>query len=62
MADAETRKEVTKIPRLKVKAGPRDGELWRERLKEEYTALIAVCIIYPLLLFSSRDCEKYVRC
>mmetsp|Transcript_37181 Transcript_37181/g.42230 ORF Transcript_37181/g.42230 Transcript_37181/m.42230 type:complete len:162 (-) Transcript_37181:71-556(-) len=31
---------VNKIPVLKTNAGPRDGEQWIERLKEEYTALI----------------------
>eukprot|EP01105_Mastigella_eilhardi_P009134 TRINITY_DN2172_c0_g1_i1.p2 TRINITY_DN2172_c0_g1~~TRINITY_DN2172_c0_g1_i1.p2 ORF type:complete len:164 (-),score=52.37 TRINITY_DN2172_c0_g1_i1:331-822(-) len=29
-----------KIPLLTVRAGPRDGEKWVQRLKEEYTALI----------------------
>ena len=28
------------IPLLKTKAGPRDGEAWMARLKEEYLALI----------------------
>lgn len=32
---------VQKIPLFKIRAGPRDGEKWNERLKEEYKALIA---------------------
>ena len=40
--EASTKNTVQKIPLLTVKAGPRDGEKWVERLKEEYTALIKV--------------------
>ena len=40
--DTNTRNTVQKIPLLTVRAGPRDGEKWIERLKEEYTALIKV--------------------
>eukprot|EP00232_Nephroselmis_pyriformis_P001430 CAMPEP_0182912896 /NCGR_PEP_ID=MMETSP0034_2-20130328/37755_1 /TAXON_ID=156128 /ORGANISM="Nephroselmis pyriformis, Strain CCMP717" /LENGTH=166 /DNA_ID=CAMNT_0025049589 /DNA_START=70 /DNA_END=570 /DNA_ORIENTATION=- len=38
--DSNTKANVQKIPMLTVKAGPRDGEEWGKRLKEEYTALI----------------------
>jgi len=38
--EAGTKNTVQKIPLLTVRAGPRDGEKWVERLKEEYTALI----------------------
>jgi ufm1-conjugating enzyme 1 len=38
--DAATTRTVHRIPMLTVRAGPRDGEAWIERLKEEYTALI----------------------
>jgi uncharacterized protein (DUF58 family) len=38
--DASTRRDVQKLPMLTVRAGPRDGAAWRERLKEEYKALI----------------------
>ena len=41
MADAVTRENFKKIPLLKTKAGPRDGEAWTQRLKEEYASLIA---------------------
>lgn len=41
MAD-ESKKTLNKIPLLKTKAGPRDKELWPQRLKEEYIALIQV--------------------
>lgn len=34
--DNTTKSAVQKIPLLTVKAGPRDGELWKKRLKEEY--------------------------
>ena len=40
MVDEGTRKTLSKIPLLKTKAGPRDKELWPQRLKEEYQALI----------------------
>ena len=38
--DSNTLATVKKIPLLTVKAGPRDGEAWVSRLKEEYQALI----------------------
>ena len=38
--DSTTLATVKKIPLLTVKAGPRDGETWVARLKEEYQALI----------------------
>eukprot|EP00270_Netrium_digitus_P019486 TRINITY_DN7693_c0_g1_i1.p1 TRINITY_DN7693_c0_g1~~TRINITY_DN7693_c0_g1_i1.p1 ORF type:complete len:180 (+),score=17.10 TRINITY_DN7693_c0_g1_i1:396-935(+) len=38
--DTGTKATVQTIPLLTVKAGPRDGELWKKRLKEEYQALI----------------------
>ena len=40
--DAGTKATVAKIPLLTVKAGPRDGDKWVARLKEELTALIKV--------------------
>lgn len=42
MVDASTRKTLSSIPLLQTKAGPRDKELWVQRLKEEYQALIKV--------------------
>lgn len=42
MVDASTKKTLSGIPLLKTKAGPRDKELWVQRLKEEYTTLIQV--------------------
>jgi hypothetical protein len=38
--DEATKKVVSKLPMLTVKAGPRDGEEWVKRMKEEYMALI----------------------
>ncbi|XP_040573723.2 LOW QUALITY PROTEIN: ubiquitin-fold modifier-conjugating enzyme 1 [Lepeophtheirus salmonis] len=40
MVDAATKKTLGKIPMNKTKAGPRDGEAWVARLKEEYKSLI----------------------
>uniref|UniRef100_A0A8C2APV5 Ubiquitin-fold modifier-conjugating enzyme 1 n=1 Tax=Cyprinus carpio TaxID=7962 RepID=A0A8C2APV5_CYPCA len=40
MADEATRKTVSEIPVLKTNSGPRDKELWVQRLREEYLALI----------------------
>lgn len=42
--DETTKKTVQKIPLLTTRAGPRDGDKWIERLKEEYQALIKVFI------------------
>ena len=44
MVDEITRKTLSNIPLLKTKASPRDGEQWRQRLKEELQALIQVNI------------------
>ena len=38
--DSTTKETVKKIPLLTVKAGPRDGEMWIKRVKEEFQALI----------------------
>lgn len=46
MVDESTRKTLSNIPLLKTKAGPRDKELWVERLKEEYQSLIKVLFIF----------------
>ncbi|XP_074794226.1 ubiquitin-fold modifier-conjugating enzyme 1 isoform X2 [Natator depressus] len=40
MADEATRRVVAELPLLRTNAGPRDRELWVQRLKEEYQALI----------------------
>ena len=42
MVDEATKKTVASIPTLKTKAGPRDGDPWVQRLKEEYMSLIKV--------------------
>lgn len=39
--DPNTKSTLTQIPLLATKAGPRDGSLWTQRLKEEYKSLIA---------------------
>ena len=43
--DEHTKSTVSKIPLLTVNAGPRDGEQWVKRLKEEYAALIKVSVL-----------------
>jgi len=40
MADDKTKKTLSSIPLLKTKSGPRDKDLWPQRLKEEYQSLI----------------------
>ena len=40
--DADTKATVQKLPMLTIKAGPRDGDEWIKRVKEEYMALITV--------------------
>ncbi|CAL8280213.1 unnamed protein product [Merluccius merluccius] len=40
MADEATRRAVSAIPLLRTDGGPRDRELWVQRLREEYVALI----------------------
>ncbi|MPC53374.1 Ribonuclease UK114 [Portunus trituberculatus] len=42
MVDEATRKTLSSIPLMRVKAGPRDKEAWVTRLKEEYQGLIKV--------------------
>lgn len=51
MVDEGTRKALSKLPLLKTKAGPRDKELWPQRLKEEYQALIQVYFIVILNVY-----------
>ncbi len=52
MVDDSTRKTLGSIPLLKTKAGPRDKELWPQRLKEEYQSLIQVSLHFiDLLIF-----------
>lgn len=52
MADEDSKKTLNKIPLLKTKAGPRDKELWPQRLKEEYQALIQVTGCQYVLSFT----------
>lgn len=41
----KTKQALSSIPLLKTKAGPRDVDLWPQRLKEEYQSLIQVSLI-----------------
>lgn len=45
MVDAGTKKALSSIPLLQTRAGPREKELWVQRLKEEYQSLIKVYIV-----------------
>uniref|UniRef100_A0A9J2PUZ1 Ubiquitin-fold modifier-conjugating enzyme 1 n=1 Tax=Ascaris lumbricoides TaxID=6252 RepID=A0A9J2PUZ1_ASCLU len=38
--DESVKQSLKAIPLMKTKAGPRDGDLWIQRLKEEFEALI----------------------
>lgn len=51
MVDESTKKTLSNIPLLQTKAGPRDKELWVQRLKEEYQALIKVNFILNILIY-----------
>ena len=42
MVDEATKKTLAAIPLLRTNAGPRDGDQWATRLKEEYMSLIKV--------------------
>lgn len=42
---AEVVKRLSQIPAHKIKAGPRDGDLWLQRLEEEYKSLIKVSFL-----------------
>jgi ufm1-conjugating enzyme 1 len=42
MVDEVTKKTLSNIPLLKIKAGPRDGDQWPKRIKEEIEALMQV--------------------
>lgn len=46
-----TKKTLSSIPLLKTKAGPRDVDLWPQRLKEEYQSLIQVSVIQSIKPF-----------
>ena len=58
--DASLKKTLQEIPLHRTNAGPRDGDKWVTRLKEEYNALIevsesalvcaCVCCLLPIVL------------
>lgn len=51
VVDDSTKSTVAKIPLLSVRAGPRDGAEWINRLKQELNALIKVfCFICRVLV------------
>jgi ufm1-conjugating enzyme 1 len=58
MVDDSTRKTLSSIPLLKTKAGPRDKELWPQRLKEEYQSLIQVSLHFIYLLIFENTFNK----
>jgi hypothetical protein len=46
--DTNTLGAVKKIPLLTTRAGPRDGEEWTKRLKEEYKVPPSAASIVPM--------------
>lgn len=50
MVDESTRKTLSGIPLLQTRAGPRDKDIWVQRLKEEYQALIKVRSLWSLVV------------
>ena len=44
MVDETTKKTLASIPLLRTNAGPRSGDQWPVRLKEEYLSLIKVSL------------------
>ena len=60
MVDEVTKKTLAQIPLLKTKAGPRDGEQWIQRLKEEYQSLIQVTFWQDCTVSSYCDLVPYV--
>jgi len=57
-----TKKALSSIPLLKTKAGPRDVDLWPQRLKEEYQSLIQVRAFDILTTeFSTSDISSLVK-
>ena len=61
--DDATKATVQKLPMLTIKAGPRDGDDWIKRMKEEYTALIQVVGAPPLQIpaHSSHTTAAHLR-
>ena len=53
---------MQKLPLLNTKAGPRDGEAWIERMKEEYMALIQVRIFSYNFGSSSACASRHHSC
>lgn len=51
MVDECTKKTLSSLPLLQTRAGPRDKDIWVQRLKEEYQALIKVGKAYNSLKF-----------
>lgn len=53
-----TKKALSSIPLLKTKAGPRDVDLWPQRLKEEYQSLIQVRAVD---IHTTHDISSFVK-
>lgn len=60
MVDESTKKTLSNIPLLQTKAGPRDKELWVQRLKEEYQALIQVNYILNIIAICLSETRKKI--
>lgn len=51
--DNSTKVTVQKIPLLTINAGPRDGDKWKSRLKEEFTVRLQTSSRGPVADFIS---------
>ena len=60
MVDEATKKRLASIPLLRTRAGPRDGDQWATRLKEEYTSLIQVTL-YPIRRLLSLTTSPFLQ-
>ena len=54
----EVIKRLSKLPTMKIKAGPRDGDLWLQRLEEEYKCLIMVWLNEILTHSTAFEAQK----
>lgn len=60
MVDESTKKTLSNIPLLQTKASPRDKDLWVQRLKEEYQALIKVEFLTTIFPFQDCKCHFHM--
>ena len=61
MVDEATKKTLASIPLLRTNAGPRDGDQWATRLKEEYLSLIKVANLLTELEYRSAEQHSIIK-